>query len=136
MAEIHDVRLEIFENTKPSTAKVSFTLLGSVRDVQIIRLYHESVELIGVDALPGEASQNERLPGVIPTTAIVRFRNTNPLARSSTFLFPLAALDEDPGFTFPNEDEIAARVTLKPIVPATVSRMSNIVRRGGLVNQN
>ena len=136
MATIGNVRLRITEQQGRADALVTYTVTGSEEDIEEQLRYVEIVELIGVDASPGEDGTDDSIPGG-RTVDLLRF----PLAvsqRRHPFDLPSSALDEDrrlgPDVAFPFEDEIRARVTLRPILNATFGD-SNIVKRGAPVSE-
>ena len=125
MASIQNVTLEIVENQGAAAALVTFNLIGSLEDVQQRRTYVETIELIGVDRIPGEDGRDELIPDGRSDAAV-----TFPLAtpkRTRLLALPAARLDEDPASSpfvaSSDEDEIRARVTLT----SPVSAESNIV---------
>lgn len=137
MASIENVRLQLFENDGHAAALVTYQLRGNAQDVQQQRRYSEVIELIGVDTLPGEDGQNDPIPGATLVADTIVFTNTAALARPSRVLpLPSSALDEDRaggpfGGAIIMEDEIRARVTLKPVPGPSVFAESNLVKRGG-----
>lgn len=136
MASIQNVRLTITESLGQATAVVTYHVFGSAQDIEETFRYLEIVELIGVDTRPGEDGGDDRIPDGRKVGVL-----TFPLAvtrRSKRFQLPSSALDEDrasgPAASIPLEDEIRARVTLRPVLHSEMGE-SNVVTRGGLVNQ-
>ena len=133
MASISDVRLQIFERSGSALIQVSYTIAATHHDSQHEQAYRELVQLVGDDSGQGEDGHDELIPGVtvwdgvvVFTTSQVAFTQTREVTLQSSIL------DEDPGPII-REDEIRARVTLIPLPPASPSRDSNLVQRGGLV---
>ena len=133
MASISNVSLQIFENAGTAVVRVSYRLTATHHDGPHEQAYRELVQLVGIDIGPGEDGQSELIPGgtvwdgvVVFSTSQVSFEQT----RERTL--PSSILDEDPGPII-REDEIRARLTLIPLPPQSLSRESNLVRRGGAV---
>jgi len=138
MATINNVLLSIDHDpaSPKAKAKVSYTLRGSLPDVQHPHRYRESVQLIGVDEGPGEDGVNDIIVGGLVFSGTVGFANTNAINRSRVLELPDANINEDTGlaspFPLPKRDEIRAVVTLTQIAGAPVSAKSNDVKFGGI----
>jgi|SRR3712207_320437 len=132
MASISNVRLQIVEKSGSAKVLVSYRLNATHGDGANEQAYRELVQLVGVDAVPGEDGHNELIPGGTVWDGVVKF-STSQVAFEQTreTLLKSSALDEDGGGLFIQEDEIQARVTLTPLPPESPSGVSNIVRRGG-----
>lgn len=130
MAAIMNLQLGINKTQGDARLTVTYFIRGSQLDVLSEQTYREVVELIGVDK--GEDSTDEPIPDTRRSFAFVA-TSTSEIPRTQIYDLPASALDEDRDVDHPREDEIAARVTLIPIPPGTITRNSNIVRRGGLV---
>lgn len=132
MASIQNVRLKITELPPRAVADVSYEVIGSAEDVEDQLRYIEIVELIGVDPRPGEDGIDDPIPNA-RSVELLTFPLPAPRP-AKRFQLRTSDLDEDrPGAPFPVQDEIQARVTLRPVrFPAEGE--SNVVTRGGLVN--
>lgn len=133
MASISDVNLKIFENGGSALIQVSYTLTATRHDAPHEQSYRELVQLVGDDMGPGEDGQSELIPAGTVWDGVVTFTNSQvAFTQIREITVPSSILDEDPA-PFPRIDEIRARVTLLPLPPASPSRDSNLVRRGGPV---
>ena len=137
MASISNVLLRIFEGIPvagQALVQVSYTLTATLHDAPHQQAYRELVQLVGDDQGPGEDGQSELIAnGTIFDGTVVFTTSTVAFTQSHERTVPIAILDEDPG-PFIRPDEIRARVTLTPLAPASPTRDSNLVRRGGPVN--
>ena len=137
MASISNVLLRIFEGVPvagQALVQVSYTLTATLHDAPHQQAYRELVQLVGDDQGPGEDGQSELIAnGTIFDGTVVFTTSTVAFTQSHERTVPIAILDEDPG-PFIRPDEIRARVTLTPLAPASPTRDSNLVRRGGPVN--
>lgn len=131
MATVGPITLTIGPGNSPSNAsvQVGYTVSASSHDLASAQTYRDVCELIGDDT-PGDGTDD--LLVKLREEIIVFTSNTPHFTRSIQQFVPLTKLDEDAGIVVLEEDEIRARVTLTPI---PTSRESNLVRRGGLVNQ-
>lgn len=132
MATIGPITLTIGPGNSPSNAsvQVGYTVSASNHDLASAQTYRDVCELIGDDT-PGDGTDD--LLVKLREEIIVFTSNTPHFTRAIQQFVPLTKLDEDAGFVVLEEDEIRARVTLTPI---PTSRESNLVRRGGLVNNS
>ncbi|HEU0100632.1 MAG TPA: hypothetical protein VFQ67_17870 [Allosphingosinicella sp.] len=134
MATIGNVNLTIVQDQQTGARlRVSYNALGDAQDVTQHRTYVETIELFGVDEGAGEDGQNELIPGGRVVNLFSFQAATTPRSREIL----VASLDEDKfpnGLPIPLRDEIRARVTLAPAGPSPVSRDSNLVTRGGILN--
>lgn len=129
MAAITNLQLAISKTQGDARLTVTYKIRGTQHDVASEQLYRETVQLIGVDQ--GEDGTNEPIPNTVRMQPFVA-SSTAEISRVEIYDLPASALDEDKSF-IPNEDEIAAQVTLAPFPPGPVTRNSNIVRRGAPV---
>ncbi|MEA3012732.1 MAG: hypothetical protein QOD42_1277 [Sphingomonadales bacterium] len=139
MATIESVHLELKEQLGAAAALVTYTMRGSLQDVQQQTRYAELVQLVGDDVGPGEDGQNELIPnGELSFAESLAFASSAPVTRVRLLALPSKSVDEDPSGPFhtpQEEDEIRARVTLTRIL-STVVAQSNLVRRGGVIPGN
>lgn len=130
MASVDNVTLKIVENQGAAAVLVTYRINGSSTDVQG-STFLETVELIGVDTIPGEDGVDEVIPGVGFQGSV-----TSPfgiLLRTRLFALQASGLNEDsnPGPLDGRVDEIRARVTLSLKSVAS----SDLVHRCGVVFQ-
>lgn len=124
MATIGPVNLAItrLPNTPFARIVISYRIEGNTRDVATEQSYREVCELIGDDT-PGDGT-DDILRNIRDDTIV--FGGTSVVfVRSPSLVVPLSLLDEDSGGVFPQADELRARVTLTPLLPAPSSRESN-----------
>jgi hypothetical protein len=111
--------------------QVSYTLTATLHDAPHLQSYRELVQLVGVDEGAGEDGQSELIAnGTIFDGTVTFSGSAVAFTQTRERTIPVAMLDEDPG-PFIREDEIRARVTLTALPPASPTRDSNLVRRGG-----
>ena len=133
MASVSKVRLQIFENAGSALVQVGYTVTATNEDSLSGQAYRELVQLVGDDSGPGEDGRSELIAGGTMWDGTVSFTTSEvAFVRAREVTLPSSTLDEDPGPVI-REDEIRARVTLIPLPPASLSRDSNLVRRGGPV---
>jgi len=133
MASISSVDLRIFESSGSALIQVSYTITATHHDSLHEQAYRELVQLVGDDSGPGEDGHSELIPGGTIWDGVVVFTTSEvSFVQIREIRLPSSILDEDPGPVI-REDEIRARVTLIPLPPASPSRNSNLVRRGGPV---
>ena len=133
MASISSVDLRIVESSGSALIQVSYTITATHHDSLHEQAYRELVQLVGDDSGPGEDGHSELIPGGTIWDGVVVFTTSEvSFVQIHESRLPSSILDEDPGPII-REDEIRARVTLIPLPPASPSRNSNLVRRGGPV---
>jgi hypothetical protein len=130
MARIEDLTIIINEGGGAASVQVHYMIRPSQMDVWTQQQYRETIELIGVDAIPGEDGGNERIPGIRKLLGPFIASSTDPFGRNQEILLASSALDEDPDLVVRLADEIAARVTLTPFPVGPTSLDSPFVRRG------
>ena len=120
MPTIQNVRLEIVENQGAAAALVTYRLAFNSQDLGQPLQFLETVELIGVDTVPGEDGQNDPIVGG-RSDAKVTLSVTAP-ERRRLIALQGTSLDEDKGpagpiatALTPTPDEIRAQVTLTPL---------------------
>ena len=134
MASISNVLLRIFEGVPASgqaLVQVSYTVTATLHDAPHQQSYRELVQLLGDDEGAGEDGHSELIANGTIYDGTVTFSNSAvAFTQTRERTVPVAILDEDPG-PFIRPDEIRARVTLTALPPASPTRDSNLVRRGG-----
>ncbi len=129
MPTIQNVRLEIVENQGAAAALVTYRLAFTSQDLGQSPNYIETVELIGVDKIPGEDGQDDPIPGSRSETPVTVTVGTTE--RRRLIALQGTSIDEDKGAAGPigaiqaTPDEIRARVTLTPLPGAPVSAVSD-----------
>jgi hypothetical protein len=132
MAQIANLTLSpIVVNVANATVTVDYDIQYSAGDVASRQPYAEVCQLIGDDTGVGDpvtaGADDTILNGLlspffsqVASDGVVTVQH-----RHFTKTVALQALNEDQG-AIPNPDEIRAKVTLTPILPATTTRESNL----------
>jgi hypothetical protein len=115
-----------------SDLTVSYCVVFDALDINTDQTYHAHATVVGVDALPGEDGNDDKVFewGIGDFHASQAVKGL-PLCRTSTFSVPNTGLNEDPGNTGKGAptDEIKVLLTLTPQVGKTVGPTpSNVVK--------
>ena len=132
MATATNIVLSIVRNVANANVTVTYNVYWSAFDQSTNLQYTESVRLIGDDTGQdgdnGVVGDDSIFTGLVLFPPVISSNGQAVTARSRTFIFAFANLDEDGTLPAPdNDDEIRALVALTPRLPVPFTAESNLV---------
>ncbi|MCF6236885.1 MAG: hypothetical protein L3J70_11035 [Gammaproteobacteria bacterium] len=126
MASISSIKLELLNHnhqTKTAKVKVSYKVYLTCveRNMKCLR-FREEIQLWGDDANPNP----DDYLYTFPTSSFLVEQN-GVVNRSRTVTISDDILDED-DYIFNRTDEVYAKVSVKPLLPSTSRRNSNVIK--------
>ena len=127
MAVIDRIDLHIGEHSGTAFIEVTWGATGNQIDIETRQAYREVVELVGLDIGPGQDGVSDPIAdGVISDRIRTFTAAVSSFADTKQKRLPVGALDEDGPL---RSSQIAARISLIPLPPRTIARLSNVINR-------